>query len=37
MGRSRALLDRHFNLMPVRDQDIIWLNYDALVSGIHIL
>ena len=36
MGRSRALLQRHLRLMPLEDQDVIRLTYDALVSGIHI-
>jgi hypothetical protein len=37
MGRSRVLLDRHFNLIPLRDQKIIRHTYDTLVSGIHIV
>jgi len=30
MGRSRVLLDRHFNLIPLRDQKIIRHTYDTL-------
>lgn len=36
MDRSRALLQRHFNLMRRRDQNIIRHTYDTLVSCIRI-
>ena len=35
MGRSRALLQRHLNLMRLQDQNLIRQTYDMLVSGIH--
>ena len=37
MGRSRALLQRHLNLMRLQDQNLIRQTYDMLVSSIHIL
>jgi len=37
MDRSRTLLRRHLKLMQPQDRDVIRDNYDALVSGIHIV
>jgi hypothetical protein len=36
MGRSRALLQRHLNLIPFQEQNTIRDSYDMLVSGVDI-
>ena len=36
MDRSRTLLNRHLQLMRPQDQNVVRINYDALVSSIHI-